>query len=105
MRFAHARFNQGFFTFQPLVTGICHFPDAASAAEFFEEWYAWAIRSRLKPVKRVARMLKWRLKHLLSWFRHSISNATAEGFNSRIQSNARGFRNFANYRTLFFCEN
>ena len=84
------------------------YPDSASAEEFFEEWYAWAIRSRLQPVKRVARMLKRRLKHILSWFRHPISNATAEGFNSRIQSiksNARGFRNFANYRTriLFFC--
>jgi len=84
------------------------YPDAASAEEFFEEWYAWAIRSRLKPVKRVARMLKRRLKNILSWFRHPISNATAEGFNSRIQSiksNARGFRNFNNYRTriLFFC--
>ncbi len=84
------------------------YPDAASAEEFFEEWYAWAIRSRLQPVKKVARMLKRRLKNILSWFRHPISNATAEGFNSRIQSiksNARGFRNFANYRTriLFFC--
>jgi len=84
------------------------YPDAMSAKEFFDEWYAWAIRSRLQPVKRVARMLKSRLKNILSWFRHPISNATAEGFNSRIQlikSNARGFRNFANYRTriLFFC--
>ena len=53
-------------------------------------------------------MLKSRLQNILSWFRHPISNATAEGFNSRIQSiksNARGFRNFGNYRTriLFFC--
>ena len=84
------------------------YPDATSAKEFFDEWSAWAIRSRLQPVKRVARMLKSRLKNILSWFRHPISNATAEGFNSRIQlikSNARGFRNFANYRTriLFFC--
>lgn len=84
------------------------YPDATSAKEFFDEWYAWAIRSRLKPVKQVARMLKSRLQHILSWFRHPISNATAEGFNSRIQSiksNARGFRNFENYRTriLFFC--
>ena len=59
-------------------------------------------------MKKVARMLKRRLKNILSWFRHPISNATAEGFNSCIQSiksNARGFRNFANYRTriLFFC--
>ena len=82
--------------------------DAEEAQEFFAEWYAWAIRSRLAPVKRVARMLKSRLANIVTWFRHPISNATAEGFNSRIQSiksNARGFRNFNNYRTriLFFC--
>ena len=82
--------------------------DAEAATKFFADWYAWAIRSRLKPVKRVARMLKSRLANILTWFRHPISNATAEGFNSRIQSikaNAREFRNFNNYRTriLFFC--
>jgi len=41
---------------------------------------------------------------------HHISNGMAEWYNSRIQSIktvARGFRNFANYRTrtLFFCGN
>lgn len=82
--------------------------DADSAQEFFEDWYAWAIRSRLKPVKKVARMLKSRLDNILTWFRHPISNGPGEGFNSRIQAikaAARGFRNFANYRTriLFFC--
>ena len=48
------------------------------------------------------------LPHLLSYFRHRITNATSEGFNSVIQAlkyAARGFRSFANYRTriLFFC--
>jgi transposase len=59
-------------------------------------------------VQRVAKMVKKRLENVLSWFRHPISNGTAEGFHSIIQSlksAARGFRNFANYRThiLFFC--
>ncbi len=45
---------------------------------------------------------------LLTWFAHRITNALSEGFNSVIQNlkaNARGFRNFRNYRTrlLFFC--
>ena len=82
--------------------------DRNEAETFFADWYAWAIRSRLEPMKKVARMLKSRLANILTWFRHRISNATSEGFNSRIQaikSNARGFRNFENYRTriLFFC--
>jgi transposase len=82
--------------------------DADAGEEFFRDWYAWAIRSRLAPMKGVARMLKQRLPHLLTWFRHRITNALSEGFNSRIQilkANARGFRNFDHYRTriLFFC--
>ncbi len=75
---------------------------------FFERWHAWAVRCRLKPVVKVAQMLKRHLDRILTWFEHRISNAVAEGFNSRIQSlkaAARGFRNFANDRTriLFFC--
>jgi len=53
-------------------------------------------------------MLKTRLPKLLNWFRHPITNALSEVFNCVIhtlKSNARGFRNFGNYRTriLFYC--
>lgn len=76
--------------------------------EFFKSWYAWAARCRLKPMVQVAKMIKRHLDRIVTWFKHPISNGPAEGFNSRIQSlkaAARGFRNFANYRTriLFFC--
>ena len=75
---------------------------------FFDRWYSWAIRSQLAPIKKVARMLKSHLDGLLNYFDHRVTNATSEGFNSRIQSiksAARGFRNFENYRTriLFYC--
>jgi transposase len=82
--------------------------DEQSGRAFFKKWYGWAIRSRLSPIKRVARTLKARFENIVSYFRHRITNATAEGLNSKIQSlksAARGFRNFFNYRTriLFFC--
>ena len=81
---------------------------AGNAEKFFNRWYSWAIRSRLAPIKKVAVMLKKHLDGLLSYFRHRVTNATAEGFNSRIQtikSAARGFRSFKNYRLriLFYC--
>jgi transposase len=81
---------------------------AGNAKKFFHRWYGWAIRSRLDPIKKVAVMLKNHLDGLLSYFRHRVTNAISEGFNSRIQSiksAARGFRNFNNYRTriLFYC--
>lgn len=78
------------------------------AKEYFDQWYSWAIRSRLAPIKKVARMLKKHLAELLNWCDHHITNAVSEGLNSRIQSiksAARGFHHFKSYRTriLFFC--
>lgn len=78
------------------------------AEEYFGQWYGWAIRSRLEPIKKKARMLKRHLPELLNWCDHHITNAVSEGINSRIQSiksAAKGFRYFENYRTriLFFC--
>lgn len=81
---------------------------AGWAIKFFEQWYSWAIRSRLDPMIKVAKMIKRHLPNIVTWFKHRISNGLAEGFNSVIQSlktAARGFRNFVNYRLriLFAC--
>ena len=81
---------------------------AGNARKFFRRWYGWAARSRLKPIVKVAKTLKRHLDNILTYFRHRITNAMSEGFNSRIQSiksQARGFRTFENYRTriLFHC--
>lgn len=81
---------------------------AGNARKFFTRWYGWAARSKLKPVIKVAKMLKRHLENILTYFRHRITNSMTEGFNSRIQaikSQARGFRAFDNYRTriLFYC--
>jgi transposase len=79
-----------------------------SAEEFFSEWYAWGVGCRLRPVIKVAKMLKRHLPKLLSYFRYRITNITSEGFNSAIQAltyAARGFQSFQKYRTriLFLC--
>ena len=80
---------------------------AGNARKFFNRWYGWATRSRLAPIIKVAKMLKRYLENTLTYFRHGITNAMSEGFNSRIQSiksQARGFRAFGNYRTrTFYC--
>lgn len=81
---------------------------AGFAKRFFSDWYGWAVRSRLKPMIKKAKMLKRHLDRLLTYFRHFITNAKSEAFNSRIQaikSDARGFRSFHNYRIriLFYC--
>lgn len=78
------------------------------ARSFFKKWYWWATHSQLKPMAEVAKMIKRHLDNILTYLKHRITNAVAEGLNSKIQqikSAARGFRNFENYRTaiLFFC--
>lgn len=78
------------------------------ASNFFDNWYSWAVRSKLKPIKEKAKMLKKHLPNLLTYFQHRISNAAAEGLNSKIQtikSNARGYRSFTGFRNsiLFYC--
>ena len=82
--------------------------DDKLARAFFKKWYWWATHSRLKPVISVAKMLKNHLDNIMTYLKYRITNATAEGFNSKIQSiksATRGFRNFENYRVsiLFHC--
>jgi transposase len=79
-----------------------------AARRFFKAWSNNAMRSKLEPVKKVVKMLRRHEEGLLNFSQHRISNACAEGFNSAIQlikANARGFRNFTNYRAriLFHC--
>lgn len=79
-----------------------------SARKFFNKWYFSATHSRLKPVIKVAKMLKRHIENILTFIKYRITNAFAEGINSKIQhikATARGFRNFKNYRIsiLFYC--
>ena len=81
---------------------------AGWAKRHFDKWYAWAIRCRLEPIKEKARMIKDHLPNILTYFKHRISNAVAEGLNSKIQTvkaNARGYRSFDGFRNsiLFYC--
>lgn len=75
------------------------------ARRFFDQWYGWAIRSRLEPVKKVARMLRVRLKNVLTYCKHRITNGVAEGLNSKIMTMKRkacGFRNKDNFKTAIY---
>lgn len=88
--------------------GFWDYAVAGWAKRHFNNWYAWAIRSRLQPIKEKARMIKRHLDHILTYFKHRISNAVSEGINSKIQtvkSNARGYRSFQGFRNsiLFYC--
>jgi transposase len=75
------------------------------AAKHWRRWYFWATHSRLPPVIEAAKTLKRHEAGLLSYFKHRISNATAEGLNSRIQAirvASRGYRNRDNLKTAIY---
>lgn len=91
-----------------LLRNLWEYSYEKSARNFFKKWYFSATHSRLEPIIKIAKMLKKHFENIVTFLKHRITNAFAEGTNSVIQlikSSARGFRNFENYRTaiLFFC--
>ncbi|MEY8016477.1 ISL3 family transposase [Mycobacterium servetii] len=75
------------------------------AAKHFKRWYFWATHCRLKPIIDAAKTLKRHEAGLLSYFAHRITNAGAEGLNSRIQAirvSARGYRNREHFKTAIY---
>jgi transposase len=79
--------------------------DRAQAREIFASWYAWAIRSRLEPMKRVAAMIKRHLDGILNAIVRRVTNARLEGLNTKIQHlkrSARGFRNRDRFRAAIY---
>jgi transposase len=78
---------------------------AKSALSYFRRWYFWATHSRLTPVIKAAKTLERYLPNIMTYFKHRISNATAEGLNSKIQmvkEMACGFRNREHYRIAIY---
>lgn len=78
---------------------------AQDATAYFKDWYRSVIHTKLTPMKKVARTIRDRLKNVVSYCTHGITNAVAEGINSKIQAVKRrvgGYRNKENYKTAIF---
>ena len=70
-----------------------------------DRWYAWAIRSRLEPIKDVARTIKRHRDGILAWFDSRIANGLIEGINSLVQAakaKARGYRTLRNLKAITY---
>jgi len=78
---------------------------AKNAGSYFRRWFFWATHSRLDPIIKAAKTLKRHLVNIMTYFQHRITNATAEGLNSKIQMiklMACGFRNRDHYRMAIY---
>ena len=63
------------------------------AGRFLDEWCTRVMRSRLDPMKKVARSLRKHRSLLLNWFRArgTISAGVVEGFNNKAMRKSYGF--------------
>jgi len=80
------------------------------AGQFMDKWCTKTMRSKIEPMKKVAKMLRKHRELLLNWFRAKgqLSSGVVEGFNTRAKLTTRksfGFRTYhgaeiALYHTL-----
>ena len=75
------------------------------AEKGWKRWLAWAVRSRLEPVKKVAQTIKTHLWGILNAIVLNANNAGAESINGRIKLikvRSRGFRNKTRFRNAIY---
>jgi transposase len=72
------------------------------ASAFLDYWCSLATRSRLEPMKKVARMLRRHEELILNWFRAKgeISSGAVEGMNSKLRVVTRRSYGFRMYKTM-----
>jgi transposase len=71
------------------------FKEEGAARRFFDHWYYWATHSQIPPIIAAAKTIKRHFANILTYLKLRITNAAAEGLNSKIQwikYQARGFR-------------
>lgn len=75
------------------------------AERAWKGWYRWAIRSRLEPIKRVARLIKYYWDGVITAATTNVTNARSEGMNSKIQWIKRmacGYRNRQRFHNAIY---
>ena len=84
---------------------LWHFRSRAWARKAWSMWIGWALRSRLEPVKRVARMVRDHLYGIVNAIVLRATNASSESANAKIQRVKRmacGFRNRERFRNAIY---
>lgn len=77
------------------------------AGRFLDEWCTRAMRSKIEPMKKVARSLREKRELILNWFRAggTISAGIVEGYNNKLKLITRksyGFRTQNAYETALY---
>jgi len=72
------------------------------AGQFLDRWCTRTMRSKIEPMKKVARTLRKHRPLLLNWFRAkgAVSAGTVEGFNNKAKLTLRKAYGFRTYRGM-----
>lgn len=74
----------------------------ANAGRFLDRWCFRTMRSKIEPMKKVARMLRSHRELLLNWFhaKGTISAGIVEGMNNKVKVTTRKAYGFRSYRAV-----
>jgi transposase len=74
----------------------------AWADKFLDRWTKRVMKSRIEPMKEVARMLRNHQQLILNWFKvkNRISQGVVEGFNNKAKVTVRKSYGFRTYRVM-----
>jgi len=72
------------------------------AGRFMDKWCKATMRSRIEPMKKVAKMLRGHRKLLMNWFRAKgqFSSGAVEGFNNKAKLTTRKAFGFRTYQAI-----
>lgn len=72
------------------------------AGRFLDQWCTRAMRSKIEPMKEMARTLRNHREILLNWFRArgEISNGSVEGMNNKVKLAMKKAYGFKSYKTI-----
>jgi len=75
---------------------------AAWAGKFLDQWCVRAMRSRIKPMQKMAKTLRQHRAYLLNWFaaRGELSNGSVEGLNNKAKLTMRKAYGFKSYEAI-----
>ena len=84
---------------------LWNYQSRGRAERMWKRWYEWAIRSRLEPVQKVARMIKRHWDGVIDAVLPNVTNARSEATNAKTQWNKRlacGYRNRERFRNAIY---
>ncbi len=82
--------------------GLWEYVSPGWAAKFLNRWTTRVMRSRIEPLKKIAKTIRKHKELILNWFKakKGISTGVVEGFNNKIKVTTRKSYGFRTYKCI-----